>query len=199
MAGRTTPPERIEVGGDGRRGPLVIRRLLPDDAPAVARAIDECFDHLRPFLPWATPANVTAESQRRRLESPELAWTADAEHWGYGVFAAAEGAPLVASCGLHKRRGPGTLEVGYWVHAAHLRRGIATAAARAMTDAGFAVAGVEAMEILCDVANHASAAVARRVGYRLAGTIEHAAEAPSETGQRFVFTVTRAEWRATHH
>ena len=205
MADRTTPPERVELpagpaGPDGARAEaLVIRRLVPEDAPAIARAVTESFDHLRPFLPWVTPENATVEGQRRRLESREWAWTPDAEHWGYGVFAAGDETSRVGSCGLHKRRGPQALEIGYWVHVAHLRRGIATAAARAMTDAGFAVKGVEAMEILCDVANHASAAVPRRLGYRLTDTIDHAAEAPGETGKRMVWTVTREEWRRAPH
>jgi RimJ/RimL family protein N-acetyltransferase len=188
MDRRATPPERIEAGA------WIVRRLTPDDAPAIARAANESLGHLRPFLPWATPEKITVEAQRQRLEAPEMAWRADGENYTYGVFTADDGDALLGCCGLHRRRGPGALEIGYWVHVAHVRRGIATAAARAMTDAGFAMLGIDTMEILCDVANHASAGVPRRLGYRLTGTIEHAPEAPAETGKRFVWIVTREEW-----
>ncbi len=188
MNGRQTPPERIEVGA------LLLRRLVPDDAAAVAWAASESLDHLRPFLPWAVPEKLTVAAQRRRLEAPEMAWEPGSGHYAYGVFAADDGDSLLAACGLHRRRDPGTFEIGYWVHVAHLRRGIATTAARAMTDAGFAIPGIETMEILCDVGNHASAGIPRKLGYRLTGTIEHEAAAPAETGRRFVWTVTREEW-----
>ncbi len=188
MGDRATPPERIETAG------LVVRRLFPEDAPLIAGAITESFEHLRPFLPWVTPENMTVEGQRRRLESPELSWSPDSTHYQYGVFAVEGDGTLLGSCGLHRRRGPGALEIGYWVQAAHVRRGIATAAARAMTDAGFSVRGVEIMEILCDVANQASACIPRRLGYRLTATEDHAPEAPAETGKRLVWTISREEW-----
>lgn len=38
------------------------------------------------------------------------------------------GDEVVGGCGLHRRVGPGGLEIGYWVHAAWTRRGIAAAA-----------------------------------------------------------------------
>jgi RimJ/RimL family protein N-acetyltransferase len=193
MTGRQTPPERIEV--DGAAMPrLLLRRLLPDDAAAVARAATESIDHLRPFLPWAVPEKLTVEAQRRRLAAPEMAWLPEGDHFAYGVFPADDGDALLGASGLHRRRGPGAHEIGYWVHVAHLRRGIATAAASAMTDAGFAVQGIDTMEILCDVANHASAGIPRKLGYRLTDTIEHEAAAPAETGKRFVWTVSREEW-----
>lgn len=191
MTRGATPPPRIEVGG------LVFRRLEPDDAPSIARAVTESLDHLRPFLPWATPENATAEAQRRRLESPSLAWEPESEHYAYGAFPIEDETYLLGACGLHRRRGPGALEIGYWVHVNHLRRGIATAAARAMTDAGFSVDGIDTMEIVCDVANHPSACVPRRLGYRLAETVEHVAEAPGETGKRDVWIMSRDEWRGS--
>jgi RimJ/RimL family protein N-acetyltransferase len=167
---------------------------VPDDAPAIAHAASESLDHLRPFLPWAVPEKVTVEAQRRRLEGPEWSWGPESEHFAYGVFQVDGDAALVGGCGLHRRRAPGALEIGYWVHVAHVRRGIATTAARAMTDAGFTIDGIDTMEILCDVANHASAGVCRKLGYRLTQTIDHQPMAPGETGRRWVWVMSREEW-----
>jgi RimJ/RimL family protein N-acetyltransferase len=180
------PPERIELEG------MLLRRLTPDDAAVVASAASESMAHLRPWMPWATPQAVSVEAQRDRLLGPAGSWSANGSY-EFGAFGSDDG-ELVAMCGLHRRIGPGALEIGYWVHVRHTRRGIATACARALTSAGFGLRGVERMEIHCDAANVASAAVAARLGYRLDSIDEHEPEAPGEVGQRLAWVVYRAEW-----
>ncbi len=104
-------------------------------------------------------------------------------------------AELVGGMGLHTRRGRGTLEIGYWIAAAHTRRGYATAGARALTDAAFALPGVERVEIRCDEANQASAAVPRRLGFTLEEVIDRPAAAPAETGRGMIWAIGRDVWR----
>jgi RimJ/RimL family protein N-acetyltransferase len=82
------------------------------------------------------------------------------------------------------------------VHVAHTRRGIATECAAALTTVGLALRGVERIEIHCDAANAASAAVPARLGYRLESFVEHEPEAPGEVGRRMVWVVHRREWDA---
>jgi RimJ/RimL family protein N-acetyltransferase len=187
-ARRRVPPEQIEIPG------YLIRRLTVDDAPAVSLAATESIDHLRPWMPWATPDGVSVESQRVRMTGPEWSWSPEGDY-GYGVFLA--DGRLVGALGLHRRIGPGALEIGYWVHVDHTRRGIATAGARALTDAGFAMSGTRRMEIHCDVANQASAAVPARLGYRLVGSEEHRPEAPGEEGRRLIWVTYEREWKTT--
>jgi RimJ/RimL family protein N-acetyltransferase len=57
------------------------------------------------------------------------------------------------------------LEIGYWIHAGFLRRGLATRVSCLLTDAAFTVAGIERVEIHHDKANVASAGVPRRLGF----------------------------------
>ncbi|HUY21825.1 MAG TPA: GNAT family protein [Acidimicrobiales bacterium] len=185
----TVPPERIELDG------LVLARLTADDAPTVSAAAVESLDHLRPWMPWATPEGTSLEAQRERLLGPASAWTPGSDY-GYGMFL--PDGRLVGGIGLHRRIGRSALEIGYWVHVDHTRRGIAAAAAAALTAAGFALRGIERMEIHCDEANVASAAVPRRLGYRLAARVDHEPEAPGETGTRLVWVVHRREWEAGH-
>jgi len=181
------PPGRIDLGR------LVLRRLRPDDAAAVSAAAGESLDHLRPWMAWATPEGTSVEVQRRRLLGAAGTWT-PAGGYEYGVFLL--DGRLVGACGLHRRVGPAALEIGYWVHVAHTRQGVATAAAGALTAAGFGVRGIERMEIRCDEANVASAAVPPKLGYRLAGRIDHEPEAPGEVGTRLVWVLHRREWTA---
>ncbi len=180
------PPERIEAGG------VIVRRLTPGDAPALCRAATESLDHLRPWMPWAIPGAVTVEAQRTRLEGPAGEWQPDGAEYSFGVFLG-DGS-LVGAIGLHRRIGPGALEIGYWVHVAHTGRGIATAAAGALTDAGFSMQGVGRMEIHCDAANRASVAVPAKLGYRLVRTVHREPQAPGETGRHQVWAVTLSEW-----
>jgi RimJ/RimL family protein N-acetyltransferase len=129
-----------------------------------------------------------------RLAGPAGSWTPDGDY-GYGIFF--DDGRLVGSLGMHRRVGPGALEIGYWVHVDHTRRGIATAAAAALTDVGFALRGVRRMEIHCDAANSASAAVPARLGYRLQGSIDHPPEAPGEQGRRLVWAVYQRQWKTS--
>ena len=126
------------------------------------------------------------EFQRRRLSGAAGSWELDGDY-AYGIFlssdASSSGA-VVGGVGLHRRRGPNALEIGYWVHVAHIRKGFASAAASAVTSAGFSMAGIQRIEIRCDAANDASAAVPRKLGFRLVDTIEMAPEAPAEVGRR---------------
>jgi RimJ/RimL family protein N-acetyltransferase len=183
------PPEMIETPAGS------LRRLTVADAPALSAAATESLEHLRPWMPWATPEGVSVRAQRDRLLGPAGAWT-PAGGYEYGMFL--PDGTLVGGCGLHRRIGPSALEIGYWVHAAHTRRGLASAAAEALTTAGFGVHKVERMEIHCDDANAASAGVPAKLGYRLAGHVDHPQEAPGETGSRMVWVVHRREWLTRH-
>ena len=60
---------------------------------------------------------------------------ASEETMGFGLFEA--DGELVGGFGLHRRRGPGILEIGYWVRSDRTGRGYATGAARALTQAAF--------------------------------------------------------------
>lgn len=185
-ARQSVPPERIELSG------CVLRRLTVDDAPAMAVAAAESLEHLHPWMPWATPEGVSVAAQRERMSGPGWSWGPDTDY-AWGIFL--PDGSLVGSVGLHRRVGPGALEIGYWVHVDHTRRGLATAAAAALTDAGFALAGTRRMEIHCDAANTASAAIPVKLGYTLVGSHHHEPEAPGEEGRRLVFAVYERQWK----
>src|SRR5207244_4048939 len=57
----------------------------------------------------------------------------------YGVFV--DGKPI-GGTGLHKRRGPNGLEIGYWMDKDHTNKGIATEVARMLTTAALALPGI---------------------------------------------------------
>ncbi len=172
------PPELIDVG------PVVLRRYVSGDGLALAEAVNASLEHLRPWMPWAqSPATVA--SMIDFIEHAAAAAQVGTE-FQYGMFDHG-GAGVVGGCGLHARGGPGSLDIGYWVHVDRVRHGIATASAAALTHAALAQPGIEWVEIHCDAANLASAGVPRRLGFRLARVEERSIEAPGETGRHMIW------------
>ncbi|MDY7100706.1 MAG: GNAT family protein [Actinomycetota bacterium] len=179
---------------------LVLRSWVPDDAPALAAAVVASLDHLRPWLPWAADEPITIEARRGLLAS----FAQDRDVGGdatYGVFLdggldgdAVAGGEAIGGCGLHHRRGPGTLEIGYWLHVDHTGRGYATELAAALTTAAFAHDGIETVEIHHDRANTASRAVPERLGFNFAGERPDEPAAPAQEGIDCTWTMSRHAW-----
>jgi RimJ/RimL family protein N-acetyltransferase len=168
-------PERVELDGG-----TYLRWVTVDDGEAIARAVGESLDHLRPWMPWADARSADPRFQRDRIRN--MARQRDrGEEWQYGLFDA-DGA-FLGAFGLMTRRGPRTLEIGYWLHVDAGRRGHATNAARALTETGLARRSIDRMIIVCDETNVRSAAIPRRLGYHLERVELRAPEAPGETGR----------------
>lgn len=166
-------------------GLVELRHGTLDDADALAQAVSVSLDHLRPWMPWASPEAATPAAQRGRLAAMEQA-AARGETYEYLMVRPGDGL-IVGVISLIRRVGPGGLEIGYWVRAGHTGRGYATVAARALTNAGLALPDVHRIEIHCDRANTASQAVPRRLGYRLDRVHSRSVEAPGEIGQEMVW------------
>lgn len=160
MAERLVPPsETINANG------ITLRRWRRGDAAPLTKAVRESLAHLQPWMPWAAGGYGRAESVEF-LDRCETGWR-DGTEFNYGIYGG--GRRVIGSAGLMTRVGPGILEIGYWVHVDHTRRGVATRAAAALAAAGLAVPGIDLIEIHHQPANTASGAVAARLGFTRAG------------------------------
>ncbi len=178
-------PDRIE--GDG----VLLRRWLVTDAEVLARALEESEDHLRPWMAFMAQEPRTLEQRRVMLRERESEWL----QGGDVLLAIFVGDQVAGSCGLHRRRGPEALEIGYWLHPRFTGRGLATAVARLLTDAAFSVRGIAHVEIHIDKANSASSGVPRRLGFGLLGETPDEATAPAEVGIDCAWRMERARWQ----
>jgi RimJ/RimL family protein N-acetyltransferase len=86
------------------------------------------------------------------------------------------------------------LEIGYWVHVAHVRLGYATEMSEALTHLAFGIDEIERVEIHHDKANVASAGVPRRLGFGLLSETPDEISAPGEIGVDCAWIVTRGTW-----
>jgi RimJ/RimL family protein N-acetyltransferase len=168
-----------------------LRFHTPDDADAVARAVRESLEHLRPWMPWADEQSAKPAFQVERIRKmPELARRQ--EEWQYGLFAADE-SRVLGSFGLMTRRGPGTIEIGYWVHVDAIGHGHATRATRRLAEHALSLDGVRQVVICCDEANERSAAIPRRLGFSLVRVESRPPEAPGERGRLMIWTLDRGQ------
>jgi RimJ/RimL family protein N-acetyltransferase len=174
-------PDRIEADD------VVLRRWLTTDAEALSAAVAASDGHLRPWMPWMAAEPLSPAAREGLLSRWQREWEAGGDSvLGLFVDGAAAG-----SFGLHRRRGPETLEIGYWVHVAHLRLGLATRAAGLLSEAALAVPGITRVEIHHDKANTASAGVPQRLGYEFVGERPDRPEAPGEVGIDCVWRLER--------
>jgi ribosomal-protein-serine acetyltransferase len=120
-------------------------------------------------------------------------WDYERRAGGDMVFGMFIGAAVVGGCGL-RRLGADGLEIGYWVHAAHVRRGYAARATAMLTSVAFSFPEIDLVEIHCDRSNSASQGVPRKLGFMLIGQQTKPIQAPSETGLDDVWRLTRSEW-----
>jgi RimJ/RimL family protein N-acetyltransferase len=165
----------------------LLSRTRESDAGQLARAVGASLDHLRPWMPWASEQAAGVQAQRNRCRVLEAHW-ADGSEYVY-VLRPERSEQVIGCFGLHRRIGPGALEIGYWMHADFTGRGYATACAGALTQAGLALPDVARAEIHTDEANTFSAAVPRRLGYRLHRVEERPPEAPGESGRRQIWVM----------
>jgi ribosomal-protein-serine acetyltransferase len=178
-------PERIE-GSE-----VLLRLWRVDDVLGLGDAIAESAEHLRPWMAWLADEPQTLEQRRAMLARWEAEWSAEGDAY-YGVFLRGD---IVGSCGLHRRVGPNALEIGYWIHAAFVRRGLATKTARLLTDAAFSMPEISAVEIHHDKANVASSGVPLHLGYRFVREQPDETTAPQDSGMECIWRIAHSEWR----
>lgn len=176
-------PPRLAVGH------LELRRWTPATVDPLLAAVEASFPELHQWMSWAATM-PTRQVQLGALHAAVDAFESDTE-WSYSLH---EGPSeeVVGAASLLRRVGPGGLEIGYWVRSDRTGRGYASASARALADTAFTYLGsVDRVEIHTDAANRASAGVARKLGYRLAGQVPADRLAPGQSGRMLVWVLER--------
>jgi ribosomal-protein-serine acetyltransferase len=176
------PPEVVNAG------PVALRRWRVADLAASYEAVSESLEHLRPWMPWA--ADFSRASQAEFLVGCERDWESGAA-FNYAMLV---DDAIAGSIGLMARIGPGGLEIGYWVHEAYTRQGLATAASAALVDQAFALPGIERVQIVHDEFNVASGGVPRKLGFTEIERRPLDHRPLGGTGMGVAWELTRAEW-----
>jgi ribosomal-protein-serine acetyltransferase len=172
-------PERMEDDG------LLLRRWVVGDAEALHAVMAESASHLRPWVTWVDEEDTSVERRRVLIAEREC------RGGGSTLLGMFVGERIAGGCSLTvSTEVAGVLEIGYWLHPAFRGHGLATRAARLLTEAALAEPGVRAVEIRHDKANVASGEVPRRLGYTLVGEAPNRAPAPADSGTDLVWCRT---------
>jgi RimJ/RimL family protein N-acetyltransferase len=175
---------------------VVLRCWSPEDAPLAKKAEDESREHLRPFMPWAdrSPEPLAEVIDKLRLFR---SWFDVGDDFMYGAFSR-EGGSCIGGAGLHPRAGKGGIEIGYWTHVDHVRQGLATEMAGALTRAAFEIGRMRWVEIRCATKNVASAGIPLKLGFTHEATLkDRLALANGEVDDALVFTLLARDYDAS--
>ncbi len=168
-------------------GDVEVRPWTPGDAESMGRAIAESLEHLRPWMPWVEHEPMSPTERRALIEG----WAAQEAAGGDRVRGIFVRGAVAGGCGLHRRVGPGAWEIGYWVHAAWARRGVASAAVALLAEEAWADPATRHLEIHHDEANAASGGVPAKLGFRVVERRPKAPTAPGERGTEVVWRLDR--------
>lgn len=156
---------------DDSRGPayrietarLRLRCLAPGDTAMLGRAIAESLEHLRPWLTWTAHEPLSFAERLTWVRTQRGHFDLGSDYC-FGVFPKDEhalwGVGILRLSGSVDER-----EVGYWVHANELRKGLASELVAAMVRVSFELEDLDALEIRTFPHNLASARVAERLGF----------------------------------
>ncbi len=139
-----------------------LRCFAPSDAAMLGRAIEESLEVLVPWMPWARHEPVSFEERVTWLRTQRGNFDLGVEYV-VGIFDKQE-TRILGSAGL-VRGDIDEREIGYWIHAQHQGRGLATEVTAALIRVGFDIEALETIEIRCDVRNQKSARVPEKLGF----------------------------------
>jgi len=138
-----------------------IRRYRLDDAAVVAEAARESVNEIQPWMPWCHP-DFSVDESRAWLEANVPAFDAGT---AFEFAIVSPDGKYLGGCGLNQIDALNNrANLGYWVRSTDTRRGVATAAVRALRDWAFDHTSLIRLEIVVAVGNIPSQRVAAKVG-----------------------------------
>jgi RimJ/RimL family protein N-acetyltransferase len=161
---------------------LVLRCWEPDDASLLKEAVDSSLEHLRPWMPWAwfEPRSLDEKFELLRTFRGHFDLGTD---FVYGILEPDESRALGGS-GLHPRSGEGSLEIGYWLRADSIGRGLATEVAGVLTRVGFEQFGLDRVDLSVDPENERSRKIPDKLGFVEEGTLRRRLPPKTDGGPR---------------
>ena len=185
------PAYRIETAR------LSLRCLAPADTASLSRAIAESLAHLEPWLTWTVHEPISLAERLTWVRTQRGHFDLGSDYC-YGAFDKQTG----NMCGMGLMRLSASSvderELGYWIHAAHLRQGLCTELVSALVRVGFEIEALDALEIRAFPHNLASARVAEKLGF--SGPVLDPLSYPMPDGDKHdmhVYTLSRVEYAAS--
>jgi RimJ/RimL family protein N-acetyltransferase len=153
---------RIDLG-DGAE----LRPLEPWQAEEFLAHMDRARDSVDPWIPWASVNHDLAAATATLQRYADAQARDGGRLFGIWLDGTLVGGTMFVSFDTRFEQ----CEIGCWLEPAGTGRGLVTRAVRVLIDWAFTTRGMHRVEWRCRPDNTASAAVARRLGMRLEGTL----------------------------
>src|SRR5262250_1822004 len=129
---------------------VLIRRYRLDDAANVVEAVRESVQEIQPWMPWCHPG-YSIEDSVEWLNTQVPAFESGT---AFEFAIVSSDGRYLGGCGLNQIDALNQrANLGYWVRSAQTRRGVATAAARALRDWAFDHTSLIRLEIVIAAGN----------------------------------------------
>jgi ribosomal-protein-serine acetyltransferase len=143
---------------------IIVRPHEASDVEPMFAAIIESMATVGRWMPWCHP-EYSIEDAGAFCERSAKAWSTEGDR-EFGIFDAASG-EVLGCVGINQINRVNLLaNMGYWVRSSQQRRGIASTAARLVSNFGFSDLGLARIEIVTHPDNVASRRVAEKIGAR---------------------------------
>ena len=172
---------------------LTLRQPRPGDGTAYHAGMLASLNELRPWLPWVTPTQ-TEEQIEATIRRQHARFIERSELWYLAFLKGAS--TFIGGTALHILDwNVPSFEIGYWACTACTGQGYVTEAVIGLRDMAFQTLGAHRLQIVCNVENQRSAAVARRAGFELEGTLRCSARhhLTNDLIDEFFFSIVRPE------
>lgn len=175
---------------------FVLRSYQPGDGELLSDALNNSYEHLTTFMPWAKPYQSVEESEAlvRHFRGRYLL----NEDFVLGIFSADE-QRLLGGSGFHLREGGfphRSAELGMWIRADAAGKGLGTAVLLALLEWGFTAWPWERLAWRCDGTNLASRRTAEKAGLIHEGVLrQHSLQPDGAWRDTYLYAMLKAEWK----
>ena len=176
---------------------LRLKALGPEHFDQVHEVVPKNKAHLEKYMAWVHREPLSRKARTELLLGFRGRFDL-AQDFTMGIFDAATDR-YIGGTGLHTRRGPGILEIGYWIDQDWEGRGLVSEAVTALTAVALEHMLAERVEIYSAADNVRSRAVAERVGFHLDGVRRAFGRSPTGVlRDEAIYTVLAAEFLRHH-
>ncbi|MBI1256190.1 MAG: GNAT family N-acetyltransferase [Chloroflexi bacterium] len=171
---------------------IVLRPFADADADALFDLIRRNRVHLDPWLRWSGRIQSLDDTRQLIQRFADKQALGDGFHAGLWVEQQLAGGVVIHFINRESRK----CEIGYWLGADYVGRGLVTRAARVVIERLFSVEGLHRIEIQAVTDNQPSRAVAERLGFTFEGIKRESEWVTSAFRDHALYALLEQDWHA---
>jgi RimJ/RimL family protein N-acetyltransferase len=159
---------------------LELKRLRPEHALVLQKALNRGTDHIAGYFAWAVRAGSWNTKKTLFWIQAQLRQDLPSEHFAFFL-----GKDLVGMGSLLPYGHPRHVQMAYWVAKGYLHQGIGESIARTVQAMALKHRPYQFVYINHDSSNRKSGAIPQKIGYKFVGTFDSPIHAKNESGLWF--------------